>query len=221
MKLKAFTLAEVMIVLGILGVIATVTIPTINARTEEARFIAQLHKAENTLQNAIKMAALDNDNLPINHWKTVSEATSQTEKNIAVKNALMRNLNVVNDCSVPSQCLGLGNYKTLKKNATTYLDQAVEAGIQCFMTSDGITFCYDTGLIHVDLNGPQKPNTFGVDTFQFGTNANNTVRPYGYNDGNFEIACSINNDNEKNGVACAAWALHKGNMDYRRKTVNW
>jgi len=221
-KLKAFTLVEVMIVLGIIGVVAAITIPTLNVKTEEARFIAQLHKANNTLQNAIKLAALDNDNLPVNHWASVSAATSNEEKKIAIKNTIKSKMNTINDCTNINTCLSSTDYKNLKKGITTYLSQYQNLQTYCFMTSDGITYCFlSSGTIFVDLNGPQKPNTFGVDSFNFSLNGlTNTV-----NAQNDLVVCNINNSgddiNKKNGLGCTAWALRKGNMDYRRKTVNW
>ena len=50
---KAFTLAEVLITLGIIGVVAAMTLPTLVNNTEKKELDAQLTKSYSVLQNAI------------------------------------------------------------------------------------------------------------------------------------------------------------------------
>ncbi len=52
MKIKAFTLAEVLLTLGIIGVIAAVTIPTLTNSNKDKKFLALTNKALVTLQGA-------------------------------------------------------------------------------------------------------------------------------------------------------------------------
>ncbi len=54
-KKTAFTLAEVLLVLAIIGVIAAVTIPAIMQQSSEKKFAALAKKAQSTLQNAIDL----------------------------------------------------------------------------------------------------------------------------------------------------------------------
>ena len=54
-KKSAFTLAEVLLVLAIIGVIAAVTIPAIMQQSSEKKFSALAKKAQSTLQNAINL----------------------------------------------------------------------------------------------------------------------------------------------------------------------
>ncbi len=53
MKKSAFTLAEVLLVLGIIGVIAAVTIPAVTTSNQNKKFTALTKKAQSTLQGAI------------------------------------------------------------------------------------------------------------------------------------------------------------------------
>ena len=52
---KAFTLAEVLITLGIIGVVAAMTIPTLMTKIQNRMFVAQLKKEYSTLQQGFKM----------------------------------------------------------------------------------------------------------------------------------------------------------------------
>lgn len=53
---KAFTLAEVLITLGIIGVVAAMTIPTLIANTRGAQYRSRLKKAISTISQAAKMS---------------------------------------------------------------------------------------------------------------------------------------------------------------------
>ena len=53
MKKQAFTLAEVLLVVGIIGVIAAVTIPAVTTSNQNKKFTALTKKAQATLQGAI------------------------------------------------------------------------------------------------------------------------------------------------------------------------
>ena len=56
---KAFTLAEVLITLGIIGVVAAMTIPTLIANTNSAKFKSQYKKTLSALNQAAKMVSAD------------------------------------------------------------------------------------------------------------------------------------------------------------------
>lgn len=53
---KAFTLAEVLITLGIIGVVAAITIPTLIANTNNQKYRSQFKKTVSTLSQAAKMS---------------------------------------------------------------------------------------------------------------------------------------------------------------------
>lgn len=60
---RAFTLAEILIVLTVIGVIATITIPQLAGEIEEAHYKAGMKKAYTTLANIATMEKANN-NLP-------------------------------------------------------------------------------------------------------------------------------------------------------------
>jgi len=69
-KLKAFTLAEILVVLTVIGVIATITIPQLTAGVDEAQFKAGFKKAFTTMANVAAILKSD-DELP-----TASDTTA-------------------------------------------------------------------------------------------------------------------------------------------------
>ena len=59
MKKAGFTLAEVLIVLVILGVIASMTVPSLMSNSNQTVYITGAQKAYSTLNNAIQMASIE------------------------------------------------------------------------------------------------------------------------------------------------------------------
>ena len=59
-KKAAFTLAEVLITLGIIGIVAAMTIPTLISNYQEKQTVSKLQKVYATLKNALEMAKVDN-----------------------------------------------------------------------------------------------------------------------------------------------------------------
>ena len=56
-KFKAFTLAEVLITLGIIGVVAALTLPTLIQNHQKQVYVTQLKKAYSTINNAYNKMA--------------------------------------------------------------------------------------------------------------------------------------------------------------------
>lgn len=56
---KGFTLAEVLITLGIIGIVAAMTLPTVINRTKEAELVNRTKKAVSVIQNAVLMSQKD------------------------------------------------------------------------------------------------------------------------------------------------------------------
>lgn len=59
-RLDAFTLAEVLITLGIIGVVAALTIPTLMANYRKSVVEKKIYTTYNILQNTVRMSAVDN-----------------------------------------------------------------------------------------------------------------------------------------------------------------
>ena len=64
MKKGAFTLAEVLLTLAIIGVVAAMTVPSLMTSTEDKKLGAGAKKAYNTLQNAVTLKQAQTDLTP-------------------------------------------------------------------------------------------------------------------------------------------------------------
>ncbi len=149
-KHKAFTLAEVLITLTIIGIVASMTIPLVTANHKKVEYPAKLKKFYNTMNEAIEMA--ENDyNLSFNKWPSESlSALDYVKTYIApyVKYAKIDDCNgddAFHFCNVCGACL--------------YLD---DGGVACFEKN---TDKHPNVLY--DLNGERKPNRYGKDSFEF------------------------------------------------------
>lgn len=63
---KAFSLAEVLVVLGIVGVVAAITMPSLIANHQKKQTVVQLRKVYSDLSNAVRLSEVDNG--PIADW---------------------------------------------------------------------------------------------------------------------------------------------------------
>ena len=58
---KSFTLAEVLITLGIIGVVAAMTLPSLIGNYKKRETVTILKKAYSEISQALKMAEVDNE----------------------------------------------------------------------------------------------------------------------------------------------------------------
>ena len=188
-KRVAFTLAEVLITLGIIGVVAAVTLPTLVANYQKTVWVNQLKKTYTTLNEGFKqMAASEgcttlrcadiSEDSPI----TKFDFTKAKTKEKFVKTFKLENVYVG---GVPNKSIYNYKVKYLSGEESTFSDIDAES-ILFGTTSSGeiISFCYalEGSIMDVDINGLKSPNTLGRDIFGFSVfDFNDTVMvaPYG------------------------------------------
>ena len=229
---KAFTLAEVLITLSIIGIVAAMTVPTLMANANKQIYVTGLKKAYNQLQNAVKnlpmeMGCSPGDYSCINSTTWNSYDTSGIEA-LASQFRLSKDVSACNFKSIST----LGDYFGGGYNDTYS---------KCFKTADGMIFVangsfYYDSYIDVDVNGEKGPNRWGRDIFIFnfrtepadwinpplpaGTlyaNGSKTSERLGY--GYWKNYCTDANmkkDKPNNwyGRYCAGRVLETGKMDY-------
>ena len=84
MPLRGFTLAEVLITLGIIGVVAALTIPTLMQKLDDREIVSGLKKFYSTMQNAHKLVELEYgtcDKWDVNQSAVFTNSTTDEDKN--------------------------------------------------------------------------------------------------------------------------------------------
>lgn len=164
----AFTLAEVLITLGIIGVVAALTIPTLMTKYKKNVTAVRVKKAFSELQQAIRLSEAENGEMK--EWYIPSYQSIEWEREffgtyIKPYYTNLRECSIGNDesCGMPVSSGGI-NYVT--SNGT---------GLSMVASNNSMS-------ILVDINGPQKPNIMGQDVFYFQTTTGKLM-PSGWVDG--------------------------------------
>ena len=228
----AFTLAEVLITLGVIGVVAAMTLPGLVNKYQEKAWLTQFKVTYSVLSQAYLRAyqehgAIKNWNLPLDN---------KAESARIVADNLLPYLNLAQDWkqnsnysshNLPMHYLGLNGIKI----ATGF--NGWESAHYVFALANGATvgifdFLLDEVdnklrvLLYVDTNGGNGPNQFGKDFFII---ALNTKKGYpiitGYDPWNStQNGCSTTKTVAwYSGGACATWVIASGNMDYLHREL--
>lgn len=177
MRKKGFTLAEILIVLGIIGVIAELTIPTLVASYQKQQFVTSLKKAYSEFNQALVQVASNSG--CAGDLRCVDAATSGA--------TFANQFKTLKVCgSTPSQGCMSDSVNTFYDSTGGMINLDVYGvfGFYSFTTVDGMSFsvhffdCGDSiytgnmsklcGDVYVDVNGPKNsPNAFGRDVYWF------------------------------------------------------
>ena len=222
-----FTLAEVLITLGIIGVVAAMTIPNLINNYKAHRLRSQFLKSYSTVQQVLKQMEADDVSLDISTYK----------ENASFYKTFMKYLQAPFDCGYAesiknSPCYHYIPYGT--DNAKPYVSLDGNSIVSGNWFDDGQIALQDGTLllfenpksfanniwITVDLNGyNNKPNKWGYDlfTFQFIDGELKTMGAQGTTYTDMSQYCNLETTNEMNGVACAQKA--KEDSEYFRKLI--
>ena len=214
----AFTLAEVLITFGIIGIVAALTIPTLVKNYEKFVLETKFKKAKSVLFQTIKLWQIDENNILTNLY--------HFNDDIILRDYLLKYLkgNIV---QTPAE---LKPYFTSIKNSTTEIHYCP---VSCCLhplynnrmieTSDGIMYgaCARDNVIHFyfDLNGYYKgPNKWGIDLFDFDYNNENKL--YMFPCASFYCTNYFDRTptNVNDGLGCTACASK--HRDYFKK-IDW
>lgn len=188
MKIKSgFTLAEVLITLGIIGVVAAMTIPTLINNTQNAQLIVALKKDASIIYSAFSNVLQDNGG------SVKGVFTGDIAASEAFKEAMKANLKYVKDCSGTNTYGGTGNggstdgcwasankWFDINNNSKPSMDRPslvladgsfLYFGINttdCSTDLSSVNYNYKRcGYIGIDVNGNKGPNIISKDIFSF------------------------------------------------------
>ena len=214
-RFQAFTMAEVLVTLVIIGVIAAMTIPTLNMNTKSNEYVTGCLKAYSILSQTINRMKIDLGpvgfgtkwNSPEEFWKAFSAQ-----------------LNTAKICAKDEKgCNFEGIPKHLQGSVHT---NSFDGYAYNMVTTDGMTFNYSTtdcngkglsterqnncmGRFAVDVNGYRGPNRFGNDIFFFCLIKGEGIVPAGV-DNNAED-CKKGSD----GITCAAKVVNEKKLEIK------
>ena len=194
---KAFTLAEVLITLGIIGVVAAMTIPTLVTNYQKKMLSTKIKKFVSTFNQAYEMAIVNyGDSI---YWK---DCTIQPNKSLCTSDtAIYKILNSVKyvdytnkipenymeaindsfDSYFSGTTVGFQNEKFFQLS-----DGTIIFGSKDFIQRLGDYFSYFS-YFYVDVNGFDKPNRFGKDLFWFGQIHSNETSIYSFSMNGFDV----------------------------------
>ena len=222
----AFTLAEILITLGIIGVISALTIPNLMYKHQEKVLVKRLTQTYAIFGEAYKNAVYKEG--PANTWDIGTQDSAAGA--LKLYNIFKPHLQLVDDCGLSTGCFYKGQYKSLSGNSyfqvypykhSLYARGQLKNGVSFFFWSNG-SGCPDNncGTLGVDLNGVDPPNQSGIDFFYFGITNDDVYPNIPFRNRYGSFPCKYNDNVKTNGLACTAWVILKQNMDYRRKDVS-
>ena len=216
---KAFTLAEVLITLGVIGVVAAMTLPVLINKYRERQYVVGLKKAVAIIDNAYRLAIYENGGsndfgyleaeyvpLPPEEGTGVYDKNASQNSEILLQN-FSKHLKIIKDCGKDrgEECFP----KTIKSPFSDQTwDLITKQGYarRFVVLSDGMSIGLNKSYVYIDVNGLKNPNTVGIDIFQIALNKNGI----GYYDDGSEgtLKCYTNE------FACSSWVILNDNIDY-------
>lgn len=223
MKHQAFTLSEVLITLGIIGVVAAMTLPALIQNWNEKASVTKVKKAYSLLNQAYLRSKEDNG--PISEWNI------QTLQDLLPYfTPYIKNIRICN--SKESGCQAKSTYDLTGKsytNALAYYHFIDASGIAYVFSKGSVSEQeakkyggnYANGTYQVIANIDNKKNVlrWGINTFVFFITDKGIV-PYGIIGWGKGSMCNPSKPSSSpgwwNGMGCAGWVISEGNMDYMK-----
>lgn len=225
LKKTAFTLAEVLITLGIIGVVAAMTMPSLIQNYQEKATVTKLKKCYSLVSQAY-VSILNDEG---------GSDTLQAGDDLEMMEKFGKYLKYQKTCGRNKGCFPNVTYKSVTGNGYSKWEDDTTDRSRAILT-DGTLIMFNKSAmwggnegnylyaqIYVDINGFKGPNQLGRDFFYFYINPEKIV-PAGAK------ALEEKNEDQKftknciqqNGYACAAWVIYNENMDYLHcKDLSW
>ena len=182
---KGFTLSEVLITLGIIGIVAVLTIPAVMKNYKNRLYVSQLEKTYAQISDAAQ--AIMNDEHCSNFYET--KAARPNSWTNAAKG----------ECQAGAGYFLNNYFKPIRRNCKTGTDKCLADkytnidgaaagsfyGEYCIQTTNGAAICIEYNKanhvpsVAVDINGTSEPNMTGRDVFVMNISEKGTIIDWG------------------------------------------
>jgi len=220
---RGFTLAETLVTLGIIGVVAAMTLPALVNKYQERTTVTKVKKFYSVINQALLLAIKDNGY--VNEWNFYEKDDEEGGdiKSNKLAAYLKPYLKITKDCGENPGCIGV-TYKVLSGevwgadyNTKRYYKMILADGTYLWLRSnfngEGMECTLQDGDVQnvcgalwVDVNGKNEPNTLGKDVFHF-LIMKDRIIPNDPDD------CNAGDE----GWGCAKYILQNDNMNYLHK----
>lgn len=243
LKQKAFTLAETLIVMGVIGVVAALTIPSLSNSTNDKDIVAKVRKNHTVLEDAFgrmigtygefdswgsTLSSADLGKRMFGSMKLTKNCDVQNGKGcFAVNSTLMGSGGASNSTNVDTSTTA---YKVILADGASIAVNVDNAS--CLVSANstnGATISQDLkeicGTVLVDVDGPSKGKSMhGLDLFTFyitkkgiypvGTEADNVFK--------YADSCTKKGapTTASESSACTAWVVYNANLDYKKSNTS-
>lgn len=208
-RYTGFTLAEVLITLAIIGIVAAMTIPTLMNKTNDAELKSAWKKEYSVFSQAVMQMSNDNGGSLASYFTDDKGMRDKFGQYLAPSKVCDKAQD--DGCWASSLKLLNGNPNTLVSPAITLNDGST---VTFWLGKDDCTQAigtpvafYRCGGIAVDVNGIKKPNVYGKDIFEIHV-LKDRILPYGTQGDPLQVAGN-NCSKDGTGEACSAEFLYK------------
>lgn len=204
-KSLAFTLAEVLIVVAILGVTAVLTIPNLSTGIEEDKIVTKIKSTVGMLDAAIAQVMYEhpndiNDINDMNYINPSSNFCSHIAEHLKIGKNCGKDGGCFNE-TAPSSASGIkDNFAEIEERDDFLCSFILDNGVSVAIT--------EYGMVFLNINGLNGGNVIGQDLFRGVIDYNGSITSYG----GFDIEYQP-----------LMWIIKNGNMDYLKcsSSLNW
>lgn len=243
MKRKAYTIAEAMVTMAIVGIVASLTIPSFVAAYRKHIYANSLATAVANFETGMTMMMAKegvDDLLDTEAWKVINNSMTNSSSSTVIKE-FRKNINKTlpvaeyktaeikySSLASPASSPNLVSGKPVRfptKNGVEYMlhisgvSKANEKD-EATSYSSGSNFLNKAGEVYIDINGDNEPNIQGRDWFRYDLGTDGRLYPYGGKDSCIYRGMGYTSPKtkcvtNKDGHYCGAYLKENGyKMDY-------
>ena len=204
-KSLAFTLAEVLIVVAILGVTAVLTIPNLSTGIEEDKIVTKIKSTVGMLDAAIAQVMYEhpndiNDINDMNYINPSSNFCSHIAEHLKIGKNCGKDGGCFNETATSSASGIKDNFDKIEERDDFLCSFILDNGVSVAIT--------EYGMVFLNINGLNGGNVIGQDLFRGVIDYNGSITSYGCFDIDYNPLM---------------WIIKNGNMDYLKcsSSLNW